>query len=389
VDFSKIYEAISEAVEKNILAKITLSKPVNTGQELRNVFIRPVIIKGKLYYSILYRYKTKDETFNYNPEELLSQVKHFFGALFYNMHVFMLDRDLELRLSRKGTIQTREAPPSFDRLPDLSHDRKKERFIQTRGNVYLQELGVTGKDGAVLPGKGDKFRQIQKYIEILDGLISKITKEQDNVLHITDMGSGKGYLTFALYDHLVNGRDLAVKLTGVEARGELVEDCNRIAGLTGFTGLEFRQGSILDYKPGRMDVLIALHACDTATDDAIFQGIRNNASLIVCAPCCHKQVRKDMNTQASGIPVVRYGILLERQAELLTDNIRALLMQAYGYESQVFEFVSTEHTPKNLMITGVKTEKSVDTKNIFNEIDVLKKQYGIRNHYLENLLKSL
>jgi len=389
VNSSEIYNAISNAVERNILAKITLSKPVNGGQELRNVFIRPVSIRGKLNYSILCRYKTRDETFNYSPGELINQVKQFFGISFFNMHVFTLDHDLEFRLNRKGAIQAKEALPSFNSLPDLSHDRKKERFIQTRGNIYLQELGVTGKDGAVLPGKGDKFRQIQKYIEILDGLVAKIITGNNEELHITDMGSGKGYLTFALYDHLVNGRGMKVKVTGIEARKELVDECNRIADLTGFAGLEFIQGNILEYKPGRMDILIALHACDTATDDAISQGIRNHARLIVCAPCCHKQVRKDMDTQASGIPVVRYGILLERQAELLTDNIRALLMQAYGYESHVFEFVSTEHTPKNLMITGVKTENPVDAENIFKEIDVLKKQFGIRNHHLENLLKGL
>jgi hypothetical protein len=207
-------------------------------------------------------------------------------------------------------------------------------------------------------------------------------------LYIADMGSGKGYLTFALYDYLMNNQSKAIEMTGVEFREGLVKESNRIAEKANFENLNFIQGTIEKAKIGKPDVLIALHACDTATDEAIFRGIQSEASLIVCAPCCHKQIRKEFNLTNELNNVVRHGILKERQAEIITDTLRAMIMELYGYKTNIFEFITTEHTPKNLMIVGEKRAAvSPDKERIEQEIQAIKNIYGIEKHYLESLLK--
>ena len=176
-------------------------------------------------------------------------------------------------------------------------------------------------------------------------------------------------------------------MTGVEFREDLVTTCNTIAQKAGFHSLKFEKGTIADTKLDKIDVLIALHACDTATDDAIFRGIQSGAALIVCAPCCHKQIRKAMNVSNELSNITRFGILKERQAEIITDTIRAMLLEAYGYKTNVFEFISLEHTPKNVMIVGKKTAESNPKKQqILENIVAIKKLYGIEKHYLEILL---
>ena len=176
-------------------------------------------------------------------------------------------------------------------------------------------------------------------------------------------------------------------MTGVEFREDLVTICNSIAEKSSFNKLRFLKGTIADTRLEKIDILIALHACDTATDDAIFRGIKSDASLIVCAPCCHKQIRKAMNVTNELSNVTKFGILKERQAEILTDTIRAMIMEAYGYKTNVFEFISLEHTPKNVMIVGKQTGKeNPDKQQILSNIAAIKKVYGIEKHYLETLL---
>ena len=201
------------------------------------------------------------------------------------------------------------------------------------------------------------------------------------------MGSGKGYLTFALYDYLTNTLNLSPRVTGVELRTELVEKCNAIAAKAGFGNLSFVTGSIDSAELPAVDMLIALHACDTATDQAIYRGIKAGAKVIICAPCCHKQIRKQINPSNELKSITRFGILEERQAEMLTDAIRALVLEAFGYKTKVFEFISTEHTPKNVLIVGVKAEatKEVNLASV-EKIKNLKALCNIEYHELEKLM---
>ena len=200
------------------------------------------------------------------------------------------------------------------------------------------------------------------------------------------MGAGKGYLTFALYDFLSNTLRKKAQVMGVEVRPDLVQLCNQIAQNAGFEQLNFQQGYIGNFTLPKTDILIALHACDTATDDAIFKGIQAKADLIICAPCCHKQIRKQMNCTTHLQNMLQYGIHKERMAEMVTDTIRALLLEVNGYQTKVFEFISTEHTGKNVMIVGQKVSKTKDSSHYLEKIEMLKSEFGIEEHYLEKLL---
>jgi hypothetical protein len=204
------------------------------------------------------------------------------------------------------------------------------------------------------------------------------------------MGSGKGYLTFALYDHLTATPVRTISVTGVEAREDLVLFCNKTAQKAGFDGLRFVRGTIDSYDAAGADLLIALHACDTATDDAIYKGIRADAKLIIVAPCCHKQIRREMEKGAADSslePMLRHGIFLERQAEMATDTLRALLLERHGYAVKAFEFISDSHTPKNVMIVAERKKGAAkDIDAVTRRIESFKQLLGIRFHYLETLL---
>ena len=216
-----------------------------------------------------------------------------------------------------------------------------------------------------------KFKQICKYVEIVDGVMRQ-TKFGDEI-HIADMGAGKGYLTFALYEYLTRNYDKKIVMEGVEIRKDLVLKINDIIEKCQLNDFKFIENSIEDYKP---------YACDTATDDAILKGIRNNAKLIICAPCCHKQIRREMEKSGKFDSITRYGIFLERQAVMITDAVRALVLEYCGYKTQVMEFIEIDNTPKNVLLVGRKTDKPVDKEAVSNQIRGILEQYGIGEHYL-------
>jgi len=232
-----------------------------------------------------------------------------------------------------------------------------------------------------------KWKQINKFIEIFSGAFEQITT-QDKV-RIVDFGSGKGYLTFALYDYLKEQKQKLPLITGVELRPNLVSFCQEIAQKSGFEHLDFFEGDVRTYHPEHLDVMIALHACDVATDFAIHTGIRLNASMIMCAPCCHKELRPQLESPEVLQPMLQFGIHAGQQAEMLTDTIRALLLKAYGYDTKVFEFISLEHTSKNKMILATKRKnfKQPD-QSVLEQIRALKEMYSIRKHSLELLLND-
>ena len=249
-------------------------------------------------------------------------------------------------------------------------------------------LGLTTREGKVLADMQHKYKQICKYVEIVDGVMKNV--KFDDEIHIADMGAGKGYLTFALYEYLTSRYDKKIMMEGVEIRPDLVLKINDIIGKCNLKNFKFIESSIEDYKPDKLDVLIALHACNTATDDAILKGIRNNAKLIICAPCCHKQIRQEMEKSGKTDSITRFGIFLERQAVMITDAVRALVMEYCGYKTQVMEFIEMENTPKNVLLVGRKSDAPVDKASISKKINGLLEQYGIGEHYLwKHLFVSL
>lgn len=373
-------DEISHSIKKESFVKLTLSKPSVKQSDLTNVYVRPVQIKNEPCLSFTYKYKTNDQVKNFSLEESEEKIKTLIKEKFKNAALFTTQNNWSLQISKKGKISILKSPPSLTQLDDISHDRSKTKRADS-SKPYLHYLGITDNQGNVVPKMADKYRQINKYLEIIDGLIS--TADMPENINVVDMGSGKGYLTFALYDYLQNTVKLKAQVTGIELRKELVDYCNLTAQQCGFAQLKFECQPIQEFEQGKIDILIALHACDTATDDAIAKGILSKAQLIICAPCCHKQIRQQVKGKEQESPLLKYGIFKERQFEMVTDTIRALIMEEHQYQSKIFEFVSNEHTRKNIMLVGVKSKNKKTTEG---KIDSIKKEFQIHQHYLETLV---
>jgi hypothetical protein len=374
---------VSVAAEQSTLVKMTLSKPAQKHDELRNVYVKPVLIKEKRLFAFTYHYERRDEVKNYDVTQMFDLLKEMLPNRFLNAVLFTVNEDVTLLVSSKGkaTIQTKKVQEC--REQNLEHDKQKARLINP-ANPWWYQLGLTTREGKITADMQHKFKQIYKYAEIVESLIKPMKFE--GTVHIADMGAGKGYLTFALHELLTQRLNLDVDIKGVEIRPDLVQKINEIIKADNLKGLEFVESSIEAYHPEKLDVLIALHACNTATDDAIASGIKAGAELIVCAPCCHKQIRQEMERSGRYDAITRYGIFLERQAVMITDTIRALILEYFGYKTQVMEFIEMEHTPKNVLLVGRKTKARVDRERIAEQIESLKKQYGINRHYLETIL---
>lgn len=374
-------QALADAFTESSWIKLTLSKPTGEAGDLKNIYARPVQIGNALVLSFTFRHAARDETKNFQLAEALDLIKTHLGARFLQADFLGAKQDLSIQFSRKRKARVMRRPPSQAGAPVLLHDAPKQRLIRAEGNLYLQAMGIVSAKGEVTAAGQRKFRQIDKYIEIVDSLIRQHPLPPQP--RIVDMGAGKGYLTFALYDHLSNNLGLQPLVTGLEIRPHLVEFANELAGRCGFSGLRFEVQDINHYKGQELDMLIALHACDTLTDVALAEGIRAGAGIILAAPCCHKQVRKQMKPQGELKTMLKHGILLERQAEILTDSIRALLLEAEGYHTKVFEFISIEHTNKNLMIAATRARPN---PGALEQAEALKKAFGIEFHFLEKLL---
>ena len=374
-----------DAFLEHNFVKLSLSKVYKVEKDLKNIYIVPVNIKNKNKLSFTYRYKTKDQVKNYDIEQALKYLYELIGPSFLQAQLKTTSESHQLLISKKGKSKLISSKYDSD-APSNLHNKEKNYLIKSENNKYLQMLGICDNNGRVKDKQQDKYKQINKYVELMSSWLTKL--DPSKTQHIVDMGSGKGYLTFALYDYLTNSLKQNIKMIGVELRPELVSLCMEIRKACGFNGLEFVSKDINDFKSDEIDILIALHACDTATDSAIFKGIRSNANLIVCAPCCHKQVRRDMKEHSKFNSITKHGIFKERQAEMLTDTLRTLIMEKEGYKTKAFEFISNEHTRKNIMLVGKKRNDKVDQTNINKEIEFLKKSFKIERQELEELLSQ-
>lgn len=375
-------QKIEQHISTGSFIKLTLSKHIGPEKTLQNIYARLVNIKSKTKISFTFRHQTKDIVKNHSVDEAIAMIGLWLGNDFLNGDLFSLEEDVSILFNKKRKARLVFKKPIQTKVVSKSHDKNKKRYLSESAN-YLHQMGIANAKGRIVKSGQRKFKQINKYIEIIDSLIKESNLPNDP--HIVDMGSGKGYLTFGLYDYLKNSLDLNPNITGIELRTNLVQFCNDLAKENKFDQLQFLAKDINDFQPNRIDMLIALHACDIATDIAIAKGIQANAEIIVVAPCCHKQVRREMDCQTEMRTILKHGILEERQAELITDGIRALLLEANGYKTKVFEFISTEHTSKNLMIVGIKSKAN---KNALAEVAKIKKQFGIKTHYLETLLNA-
>ncbi|MEI6051609.1 MAG: SAM-dependent methyltransferase [Opitutaceae bacterium] len=357
---------LAENIAAGSFQKLTLGKPRKPAPDptLQNLFVRPITLKSGPHLTFVWRHTTRDVTKNYLSAEAFSQIDSLLSHVFLDAHLFTATQTAQLETQSDGTARLRvknvttlaSSATLINPEAPAPHDLPKQHPIPATA-PWLRSLGITNEHGQPREGMADKFRQIQKFSELVSHLLSESAHAENGLtpnepLRIVDMGSGKGYLTFAMAALLAP----RAHVTGIEARPELVEFCNRTAAAHDLNEhLHFIPGAINETPLASCEVLIALHACDTATDDAIAQGIAAGARLLVVSPCCQKEIRAQLTAPAVLADALRHGIFQERQAEFVTDALRAQILEWAGYKTKVFEFISTEHTAKNLLIVAQRS----------------------------------
>ncbi len=386
---ARFLEKFEAAWRVGAFVKVTLSEYLGAEEGLRNGYGRAVDLREGRRLSFVWRYATRDVTKNFAFEEALAAFGSMLGTDWNSARLFTATGDWQLQCDAAGRGKLKASRATFTVVPPPEHDREKHAAMVVENAGWLRELGVTNASGEARPGMAPKLRQIQRFVELLGHLLDDSPlRVVSRKLRVVDMGAGKGYLTFAAAEFF-RARGIAAEITGVEARSELVDLTNRVAREHDFAGLHFESGTIGGFAPPQPpDVLIALHACDTATDDALAQAVRASASLILAAPCCHKEVRTQLAPPPVLRSVLRHGILAEREAEIVTDGLRALLLEIHGYAVKVFEFISPEDTSKNLMLSAHRRVKPHDVEPLRVQLRELMAFYGIREQRLATLLEG-
>ena len=384
-DIQLFFDLLRSSLGDGGFVRLILGKYRGDDPGLQRVMVQAVTIKDEPRLSFVYRYERKDIAKNFPIPAGFEAIHDLIASGFRSAHLFTLAENILLESNKKGEPKLIRSKATQKVAPATAHNREKTRLIDPAA-PFLWELGVTNSDHQVLPSMSRKWKQINVLLEIFQGAFASSALPKAESVRVVDFGSGKGYLTFAVYDYLCGIIGAKAQVTGIEERAELVQLCNETAKKTGMANLNFSQGDVKSCAPSTIDVMIALHACDTATDLAIHQGIRAGAAIILCAPCCHKELRPQMKNPAVLQPLLRFGIQQAQEAEMLTDSIRALLLEASGYEAQIFEFVSPEHTAKNKMILAIKRAGASHRETALAQLRALKEFYGIKEQCLETLL---
>ena len=400
-DFVALADA---ALAAHPAARLVLAKPRRVdSDEPQRVAVRALTLKGEPHWSFLYTHATRDVTKNLPKRgpaggdpvpPHLRELRALLESNFLHAHLIEPRGETQLLTSKRGkrTLlrgKLAEAAPAEAPAADAArHDRLKRRFVDIE-RPFLVELGVTTAEHQLVPAMARKWKQINKFVEVLDHALGATGLAQRERIDVLDFGAGKGYLTFAMHEHLHHTLGLPARVTGVELRPDLVSLCNDVARRLALAdSLHFEHGDVGSHEARSVDIMVALHACDTATDHAIHKGVRAGAAVILCSPCCHKELRPQLLSPHPLRAILKHGVHLGQEAEMLTDSLRALLLDACGYDTQVFEFVSLEHTNKNKMILAVKRDAAAphDADALWRQVGDVKAFYGIRDQCLERLL---
>jgi hypothetical protein len=385
-DPAKFIAAFRDSFLQQSFVKLTLGK-VRGGTDLKRCVVTPIDVRGERRLKVVTSHARKDVTQIHDLAGAVADVEPLIGTPFLSATLATTAETLTLTYNKRREAKLTRSKAVVTRAAPMVHDRAKSYAVNA-GRPYLEALGLATTDGVIKPAMFPKYKQISRYIEIVDDVLKASPLADAASIRIVDIGSGKGYLTFALYDHLTSRRGLSVLMTGIEVRSDLVAFCNDLAATLSFSGLHFEAAEAAAAAVAGVDAVIALHACDTATDDAIFQGIVADAAVIITAPCCQHELAPQLAGCDQALKgLARFGLFRQRQADLFTDAARALLMEAHGYKVKVIEFVSTEHTAKNLMIAGVRSG-AVDREAAHRQYEALKSLAGFTSQHLERRLSS-
>lgn len=399
----QICTKLAESLKQGTFARLVLSAPVAAGDTPQKILGRFIMLKGVPHLSLTLRYPTRDVTKNVPLAEGAAWLNEQLDRQFHSALLCTTARDWQFISNAAGEARLIDHQPSAKKPPSREHDQPHTGILDASARDWLQGLDVLDGAGKVRVSMADKHRQINHYLEILSHLakdcgwmetpVSDVARTGNAAapgrrpaLQLVDMGCGKGYLTFGIWHLFHRVWKQPAHIMGVEMRADLVATTNKLAQQIGAEGLEFVSGTIESARLTRVDALIALHACNTATDAAIRRGLELGAKLIVVAPCCHKELRPQFGKPAPLAPVLRHGVMEERMAEWVTDGLRALFLEWAGYRTKVMEFVAGEHTPKNLMIAAVREREAFTDAAARKRIEELKAFFGVEKHALDPLL---
>jgi Methyltransferase domain len=397
----KFIERLQRSLADGSFVRLTLGRPHDAEPTLDKLLARRIVLRGAEHLSLVWRHRTKDITKNLPLAQAVIEIERLVLTQFHHAHLVTRSHDVQLAMGRKGQWSLRVgklAAPAAQAEADVAagaHDQPRHHALSL-DTPFLAELGVTDAQHRLVPSMARKWRQINKFVEVLDHAVAQsplARRDPAESVRVLDFGAGKGYLTFAVH-HALRAAGRVPQVTGVELRPDLTTLCNNAAerlGLSGTGGLHFATGDVRSHAAGPIDIMIALHACDTATDVAMYRGVSSGAAIILCSPCCHKELRPQMKAPPLLQPMLRHGIHMTEQAEMLTDTLRALLLQASGYDTQVFEFISPEHTSKNKMVLAVRRPQPLpdaQRRVLLQQVDDLKAHYGVKHQALQALLAT-
>jgi len=345
---------IEQLISDRTLIMATLSQVRYKGETCTKVQIKPVELKGKLHYQFASYIGTKVEHRNVPAELAAEEMTLLFRETFRQGLLCTVEADYQVLISKKFKVSILTKSPTKKEEPDLAHNRRKRYVLEDGDPVpFLVELGIMNREGKVLAKRYDKFRQINRFLEMVEDVLADLPTGRP--LTIVDFGCGKSYLTFALYHYLTVRKKRQLNIIGLDLKADVIEHCNELAAKIGYDHLKFLVGDIAEYNElDQVDMVITLHACDTATDAALEKAVRWDASVILSVPCCQHELFAQIENEVMS-PMLSHGILKERFSALATDAIRAKLLDMMGYSSQLLEFIDLENTPKNILIRAVKS----------------------------------
>jgi len=355
MDILQMKEQILDRIMAKNLVHATISQPRQKSNELKRIKLKPVEIKGQYMIQLENQFERILKHENVPLDQMATKLEDIFND-FRQMHAQFSDETVQIQLSKKNKVFWKSDKKEKVTPINLSHNRKKQYLLDAdTPHPFLIRLGVQTEDGKVKKQKYDKFKQINRFLEFIEDSLKHLPK--DRTIRILDFGSGKSYLTFALYHYLKIEKGLDISVTGLDLKKEVIEECNRIAEDLHYDKLEFLVGDINDYNDEQaIDMVVTLHACDVATDMALARAVRWGAKVILSVPCCQHELNRQLKCPQLDV-MLDYGIIRERFASLATDSIRAQILELVGYEAQLLEFIDLENTPKNILIRAYLTGK--------------------------------
>ncbi|MBU3013169.1 SAM-dependent methyltransferase [Poseidonibacter lekithochrous] len=382
-----ISELVEQVInEENIISAVFSGIQKKAIKTFNKVTIKKVTIQNEVKYQFEYFYDKNVEHKNLEDNETKAEISNLLETYFKQALINTTHSDYHILINKKGEAKINKKAPT-KKFEEVSHNRKK-KYILNEGELspFLIELGIMTSEGKIVNSKYDKFKQINRYLELVSDCIPYLDKNK--TIRIIDFGCGKAYLTFALYDYLVLKMGYNVEIVGLDLKENVIKFCSNLAKKLNYDDLRFEQGDIKGFDQfGDVDMVISLHACNTATDEALAKAVNWGAKVILAVPCCqHEFLKKIKNDKM--IPMMKFGIIKEKLASLLTDSVRANVLEIMGYRTQVLEFIDMEHTPKNIMIRAFFEETS-NIDKVVNQYKEFKNEWSISPYIEEAFGKSL